>query len=70
MKEKEIDDLAIPWANARVAHLWSVHRMTAIKIGDGTVEECGPDNYNQVMFIQNVKTIEQKRPIPEDVLMS
>ena len=30
MKEVEIDALAMPWANARVAHLLSVHRMTAM----------------------------------------
>ena len=45
----------MPWANARVAHLLSVHRMTAVKVGDGTAEECGPDDYDQVMFIQNVE---------------
>ena len=48
----------MPWANARVAHLLSVCRMTAIKVGDGTVEECSPDDYNQVMFTQNIETIE------------
>ena len=58
MKEKEIDTLAMPWANARVAHLLLVCRMTAVKVGDGTVEECSPDDYDQVMFTQNVETIE------------
>ena len=58
MKEREIDALAMPWANARVAHLLSIHRMTAVKVGDGTAEECGPDNYDQVMFTQNIETIE------------
>ena len=48
----------MPWANARVAHLLLVHRMTAVKVDDGTVEECSPDDYGQVMFIQNVETIE------------
>ena len=28
MKEAEIDDLAMPWVNARVAHLLSVCRAT------------------------------------------
>ena len=28
MKEAEIDTLVMPWANARVAHLLLVHRMT------------------------------------------
>ena len=39
MKEMEIDALAIPWVNARTAHLLLVCRMTAIEIGDGIVEE-------------------------------
>ena len=38
MKEIEIDALAMPWVNARVAHLLSVYRMTAIKIGDVIAE--------------------------------
>ena len=58
MKEEEIDALAMPWANARVAHLLLARRMTAAKVGDGTVEECGPDDYDQVMFTQNMETIE------------
>ena len=58
MKEKEINALAMPWANARVAHLLPVCRMTAVKVGDGTVEESNSDNYDQVMFTQNVETKE------------
>ena len=58
MKEKEINALATPWANVRVAHLLSVYRMTAIKVGDGTAEECSQDNYDQVMFTQNLETID------------
>ena len=58
MKEMEIDALVMPWANARVAHLLSVHRMTVVKIGDGTEEGSSSDNYDQVIFIQNVETIE------------
>ena len=57
MKEMEIDALAMPWANTRVAHLLSVHRMPAIKVGDG-IAESSSDNYDQVMFTQNVETIE------------
>ena len=48
----------MPWANARVAHLLSVCRMTAIKVGDGIAEESSLDDYDQVMFTQNVETIE------------
>ena len=58
MKEAEIDALVMPWANARVAHLLSVCRMMAVKVGDGIAEESSSDDYNQAMFTQNVKTIE------------
>ena len=58
IKEEEIDALAMPWANARVAHLLLVCRMTAMKVGDGIAEESGPDSYDQVMFTQDVETIE------------
>ena len=58
MKEAEIDALAMPWANARVVHLLSVSRMTTAEVGDGTMEEPIPDSYAQVMFTQNVETIE------------
>ena len=58
MKEKEINALVMPWVNARVAHLLLVHRMTAVKVGDGIAEECSPDDHDQVMFTQNVETIE------------
>ena len=58
MNEKEINTLVMPWANARVAHLLLVCRMTAIKVGDGIAEESSSDDYNQVMFTQKVETIE------------
>ena len=32
--------------------------MTTLKVGDGTVGECNPDNYDWVMITQNVETIE------------
>ena len=58
MKEAEIDALTMPWVNARVAHLLSVHRMMTMEVGDGIAEEPNPDSYDQVMFTQNVETIE------------
>ena len=58
MKEEEIDALAMPWANARVAHLLLVCRVMTVEVGDGIVEEPNPDSYDQVMFTQNVETIE------------
>ena len=57
MKEADIDTLAMPWVNARVAHLLSVCRVTIREVGDGTAEESGSDGYDQVMFTQNVETI-------------
>ena len=58
MKEAEIDALAMPWANARVAHLLSVCRMMSMEVGDGIMEKLSPDSYEQVMFTQNIVTIE------------
>ena len=58
MKEAGIDTLVIQWANARVAHLLLVCRMTTVEVGDGPREEPSPDGYDQVMFTQNVETIE------------
>ena len=58
MKEAEVDALATPWANARVAHLLSVHRMMTVEVGDGLKEELDPDSYDQLMYTQNVETIE------------
>ena len=38
MKEAEIDALAMLWANARVAHLLLVHKMTTVEVGDGIMQ--------------------------------
>ena len=58
MKETEIDTLAIPWVNARVAHLLSVHRMTTIMVGDELMVEPSSDDYDEVVFTWNVETTE------------
>ena len=58
MKEAEVDALAMLWENARVAHLLSVHRMMTMEAGGGLKEELDPDGYDQLMYIQNVETIE------------
>ena len=57
MKETEIDALATPWVNARVAHLLVVHRMTAIMVGDKFSVEPSSDDYDKVVFTWNVETI-------------
>ena len=58
MKEAEIDALVMPWVNVRIIHLLSVCRMMTLEIGDGPKEEPNPDGYKQVMFTQNLETIE------------
>ena len=46
MKEAEVDALATPWANARVAHLLLVHRMMTMEVGDGPKEKSDPEGYD------------------------
>ena len=58
MKEAEVDALATPWANVRVAHLLSVHRMMTMEVGDSLKEEPEQDGYDQLMYTQNMDTIE------------
>ena len=58
MKKAEIDALVMLWANARVAHLLLVCSMMTVAVGDGIMEEPNPDSYDQIMFTQNVETIE------------
>ena len=50
--------LAILWANARAAHLLSVHRMMPMEVGDGQEEKVDTNGYDQLMYAQNVETIE------------
>ena len=58
MKEREIDTLATPWANARVAHLLSVQRAAATIADDQAPEESGPDEYDEVVITKNMETID------------
>ena len=57
MKEREIDALAMPWVNARVAHLLSVHRMAATRVSDEITEEPSSDEYDEVVITQYAETI-------------
>ena len=54
----EVDALAMPWVNARVAHLLLVHRMVPMEVGEGQKEEVGTNGYDQLMYTQNVEIIE------------
>ena len=58
MKEREIDALAIPWANARVAHLLSVHRAAATMVGNETAEDSSLNGYDEVVITKNMETID------------
>ena len=48
----------MPWANARAAHLLLVHRMMPMEVGDGQEEKLDMNDDDQLMYTQNVETIE------------
>ena len=50
--------LAMPWANARVAHLLLVCRMMPMEVGDGQKEKFDMNDNDQLIYTQNVETIE------------
>ena len=58
MKEREIDALAMPWVDARVADLLSVHRAVATVVDDKTTESANPNGYNEVVITRNTETID------------
>ena len=53
-----MDALAMPWANARAAHLLSLCRMTTIAVNSGQEEKFDGDGYDSLMYTQKVETIE------------
>ena len=55
MKEREIDALAMPWGNARVAHLLSVQRAAAMIVDNQALEEPGTDWYDKVVTTKNTE---------------
>ena len=58
MKEAEMDTLATPWVNARVAHLLAVHRMMPMEVGDGQEEKFDMNNDDLLMYTQKVEMLE------------
>ena len=58
MKGREIDALAMPWVNARVAHLLSMHRAAATVVDDETTESANWNGYDEVVFMKNMETID------------
>ena len=58
MREAEMDALAMPWANARAAHLLALWRMTPMEVGDSQEERYDTDNDKPLMYTQKAKTLE------------
>ena len=52
----------MPWVNARVAHLLSAQRATAIVKDSQTTENSSPSEYNEVFITKNVETIDAFSP--------
>ena len=53
-----MDALAMPWANARAAHLLSACRMVPMEVGGGQEGKLDMNDDAQLMYTQNVETIE------------
>ena len=58
MREAEMDALAMPWANARVAHLLAVHKMMPMEVGDDQEEKFDSNDNDPLMYTQKVETLE------------
>ena len=50
MREAEMDALAMPWANAKVAHLLAVHRMMPMDVGDNQEGKFDTDDGDPLMY--------------------
>ena len=58
MKEVEMDALATPWVNARVAHLLAIQRMMPEEVGDDQEGGCNADQDGPLMYTQKAETLE------------
>ena len=63
MREAEMDALAMPWANARAAHLLAVRRMAPVEVGNDPEEECNINKDSLLMYTQKVETLEPFPPM-------
>ena len=57
-RERKMDTLAMPWVNARVAHLLSMNRAAATVIGDGATGESSLNGYDEVVITKNTETVD------------
>ena len=53
-----MDALAMPWVNARVAHLLVVHRMMPMEVGDDQEEKFDSSDDDPLMYTQKAETLE------------
>ena len=58
IQEKEIDALAMPWVNAKVAHLLSVQRTGATVEDDPITGNSNLGGYDKVVLTKNTETID------------
>ena len=63
MREAEMDAMAMPWANARAAHLLAVQRMAPVEVGNGKEEGYVTDEDSPLMYTQKVETLEPFSPM-------
>ena len=54
MREMEVDTLAMPWANARVAHLLAIRRMAPVEVGDTHEKGYDTNQDSFMMYTQKV----------------
>ena len=65
MRETEVDALAMPWANARAAHLIAIRRMAPVKVGN--THEKGYD-INQDSFVRYTQKVETLEPFSSHLI--
>ena len=59
IKEKDIDDLVMPWVNAQVAYLLTVQWATAtIEDGKIVAGESDPSEYDEIITTKDTETID------------
>ena len=63
MREAEMDALAMPWVNARAAHLLAVWRMAPVEVGNDQEEGYDMDEDNPLMYTQKAETVEPFSPM-------
>ena len=58
MREADMDALAMPWTNARAAHLLAVRRMMPVEVGNDQEEGYDTDKDSLLMYTQKTETLE------------